>query len=315
MITTESEASQTPLKTKNNCAQTMQTEIFSEYLILQGLSEKTRETIIRTVSYFAKWAENENIELENVSYNDVVAYVNYCKKKGNKQRTLQVIVNCVKHYYSFLLSRDEINDNPCTNIDVKGIKRKILYETFSPEELETIYKKYKSENHLVHKRNKIILGLIIYQGIRTEELARLTVSDVKLREGKIFIPGSRRHNERELALEAHQLYDLMDYINETRKLFIAIRGQDSKNLFLSMGTSERFDNMMQKLTNQLTKQDKRVKEIKQVRASVITNWLKVHNIRKVQHMAGHRYVSSTEGYQANNMDDLKEDVSRYHPDL
>lgn len=213
------------------------------------------------------------------------------------------------------MSRDEINDNPCTNIDVKGVKRKILYETFSPEELETIYKNYKSENHLVHKRNKIILGLIIYQGIRTEELAKLTVSDVKLREGKIFIPGSRRHNERELTLEAHQLYDLMDYINETRKLFIAIRGQDSKNLFLSMGTSERFDNRMQKLTNQLTKQDKRVKEIKQVRASVITNWLKVHNIRKVQYMAGHRYVSSTEGYQANNMDDLKEDVNKYHPDF
>jgi integrase/recombinase XerD len=303
--------------------ETMQTEIFSEYLLLRGLSEKTRETIIRTVSYFAKWAEAENIELEAASYNDIVAYINDCKKRGNKQRTLQVIVNCVKHYYSFLISRDEATENPCTNVDIKGVKRKTLYETFSPEELKEIYTTYASGkatktglgSKLTLKRNKIILGLIIYQGIRTEELARLTVSDIKPNEGKIFIPGSRRHNEREFVLEAHQLYDLINYINETRKLILAIREQESRLLFLSIGTSERFDNLMQKLTNQLTKQNKKIKHIKQVRASVITNWLKVHNIRKVQYMAGHRYVSSTEGYQANNMDDLKEDISRYHPDL
>lgn len=288
--------------------------IFNEYLILRGLSERTRDTIIRTVNYFAEWVKSENMELETISYNDVVAYINYCRKKGNKQRTILVTVNCIKHYYSLLLSENEIT-NPCTNLDIKGIKRKILYETFSPLELEKIYKNYKSNNHLVHKRNKIIVGLIIYQGIRTEELAKLTVSDIKPREGKIFIAGARRHNERELALEAHQLYDLMDYINETRKLFIALRGQDSRNLFLSMGTSERFDNIMQKLSNQLTKQDKRIKEVKQLRASVISNWLKLHDIRKVQYMAGHRYVSSTEAYQANNLDDLKEDVYRYHPDL
>jgi integrase/recombinase XerD len=295
--------------------ETIQTEIFSEYLLLRGLSTRTIETIVRTVNSFAQWAEAENIEPAAASYNDIVAYVNDCKKRGNKQRTLQVIVNCVKHYYTFLISRGEAVDNPCTNVGIKGVKRKILYETFSPEELETIYKNYQSENHLVHKRNKIILGLVIWQAIRTEELARLTVSDIKLKEGKIYIPGSRRHNERELALEAHQLYDLMDYINETRKLLIAVRGKDSRSLFLSMGTSDRFDNMMQKIIKGLTKQNKKVKEIKQVRASVITNWLKVHNIRKVQYMSGHRYVSSTEAYQANNMDDLKEDISRYHPDL
>jgi site-specific recombinase XerD len=288
---------------------------FNEYLILKGLSERTRETIIRTVNYFADWVKTENMELETITYNDVVAYVNYCRKKGNKQRTILVTVNCIKHYYSLLVSENEITDNPCSNVDIKGVKRKLLYETFSPSELETIYKNYKSNNHLVYKRNKIILGLIIYQGIRTEELAKLTVSDIKQREGKIQVPGAKRHNERELTLEAHQLYDLIDYINETRKLLIALRGQDSRNLFLSMGTSERFDNIMQKLSNQLTKQDKRIKEVKQLRASVISNWLKIHDIRKVQYMAGHRYVSSTEAYQANNLDDLKEDLNRYHPNL
>ncbi len=72
---------------------------------------------------------------------------------------------------------------------------------------------------------------------------------------------------------------------------------------------------MDKLLKQLKKQNSKIKDGKQLRASVITNWLKVHNIRKAQHLAGHRFVSSTEAYQANNMDDLKEDVNKYHPDF
>ena len=297
-------------------------EVFAEYLILKGFSKQTQESIKNTIKRFANWSEEQNIELQNITYNDVVAYVNYCKKQGNKQRTLQVTVGCIKHYYNFLINEDEAQENPCSNVDIKGIKRKILYETFTPEELESIYKTYNNQtpstgigSNLTLKRNKIILGFIIYQGIRTEELARLTVNDIKLREGKIFIAGARRSNEREMILEAHQLYDLMDYINETRKMILAVTGKNTDALFLSLGSGDKFHNLMDKMLKQLKKQNSKIRDIKQLRASVITNWLKVHNIRKVQHLAGHRFVSSTEAYQANNMDDLKEDVNKYHPDF
>ena len=297
-------------------------EIFAEYLILKGFSTQTQESIKSTVKRFASWSQEQNIELQNIGYNDIVAHVNYCKKLGNKQRTLQVTVGCIKHYYNFLINENEAQENPCTNVDIKGIKRKILYETFAPEKLESIYKTYNHQrpstgigSNLTLKRNKIILGLIIYQGIRTEELSRLTVNDIKLREGKLFIAGARRTDERELTLEAHQLYDLMDYIGETRKMILALTGKNTDALFLSLGSGDKFHNIMDKMIKQLKKQNSKIKNVKQLRASVITNWLKVHNIRKVQHLAGHRFVSSTEAYQANNMDDLKEDVNKYHPDF
>ncbi|MBA3704327.1 MAG: tyrosine-type recombinase/integrase [Bacteroidetes bacterium] len=299
-----------------------QSEIFAEYLILKGFSNQTQGSIKNTVKRFAIWSEEQNIELQNITCNDVVAYVNYCKQQGNKQRTLQVTVGCIKHYYNFLINENEVVENPCSNVDIKGIKRKILYETFTTEELESIYKTFAGQapstgigSNLTLKRNKIILGLIIYQGIRTEELARLTIVDVKLREGKIFIAGGRRTNEREMTLEAHQLYDLMDYINETRKMILSLTGKNTDALFLSLGSGDKFHNVMDKLLKQLKKQNSKIKDVKQLRASVITNWLKVHNIRKAQHLAGHRFVSSTEAYQANNMDDLKEDVNKYHPDF
>ncbi len=308
---------------QNTLTEQVQTEMFAEYLTLNGYSTQTRESMSNTVLRFAQWCEEENLELQNIIYNDVVAYANHCKKQGNKQRTLQINVSHIKHYYNFLLSKDEVTENPCSNVDIKGIKRKTLYETFTPEELETIYKTYSNTapaaggigNNIAHKRNKIILGLVIYQGMRTEELARIKTSDVKLKEGKIFVAGARRSNERELKLEAHQLYDLMDYISETRKFILSLTGKNTDALFISLGSSDKFHNIMDKLLKQLKKQNSRIKDVKQLRASVITNWLKVHNIRKVQHLAGHRYVSSTESYQANNMEGLIEDVNNYHPDF
>lgn len=295
---------------------------FAEYLIIKGLTTATQSGIKGSFKRFAAWTEQENIEPQNATYNEILAYINHLKKSGNKQRSVQVMVSNIKHYYNFLLNEEEINDNPCSNIDIKGVKRITLYETFTPEELQEMYKNYIHApipkgmgSKLVHKRNMVILGLVINQAVRTEEIGKLKPDDIKLREGKIFIAGSRRINERELALEAHQVIDLMDYINETKKLLLAIRGTESSNLFISTGESDRFSNVMQNLIQQLAKQNPKLKDPKQLRASVICNWLKVHNLRKVQYLAGHRYVSSTEAYQIHNMDDLKEDISRYHPDL
>jgi integrase/recombinase XerD len=46
---------------------------------------------------------------------------------------------------------------------------------------------------------------------------------------------------------------------------------------------------------------------------VITHWLKTHNLREVQYMAGNRWVSSTERYQQNNLEDLQNEINQYHP--
>ncbi|MCH8318049.1 MAG: tyrosine-type recombinase/integrase [Bacteroidetes bacterium] len=141
----------------------------------------------------------------------------------------------------------------------------------------------------------------------------MEVEHVKLREGTIYVPGSRKSNSRELQLQAHQVIDIMDYINETRKLILAVAGKESNKLFVSLGEGSHFRSIADKLTRTLRKQDSRIKDMKQFRASVIVHWLKHYNLRKVQYLAGHRYISSTEKYQANNLEDLQEEISKYHP--
>ena len=50
-----------------------------------------------------------------------------------------------------------------------------------------------------------------------------------------------------------------------------------------------------------------------IRESVIVFWLKSKDIRTVQYMAGHKYVSSTERYQELDLEHLKEQIEQFHP--
>jgi site-specific recombinase XerD len=148
----------------NTLTDNTELEIFAEYLVLKGYSTTTRHAITKTLINYSSWAEQENLIIEEANHNDIMGYVNHCKKLGNKQRTVQINVGHLKHYYNFLISRDQLNQNPCSDIDIKGVKRKILYETFTPQELDDMYKKFCSTppaaggigSKLTHKRNKII---------------------------------------------------------------------------------------------------------------------------------------------------------------
>jgi len=298
-------------------------EQLNEWLIIKGFTKSTVNGLVATVTHFINWTTDQNIAAENVSYNDVLAYINDKRKQGNKPRTLLIITNALNHFYKFLQSEHELAENPVTNIKIKGVKRKVLQEILTPEELEKIYKSYQTKKvknssaqkhrELARKRNKIILSLIIYQGIRTAELAKLEIQDLQLREGKINIQSSKRTGGRILKLEAHQIYDLMDYVHTIRKEILASTSKQTNKVFISVGSSLNFSNVMQKLIKTVKSQHPKLQDTKQLRSSVITNWLKVHNLRKTQYMAGHKYVSSTEAYQINNIDELQEDIKKYHP--
>lgn len=308
-------------------------EKFKEWLIIKNYSSSTVETIIKAVEYFIVWSEKENItDITEISHNDVIAYIQHYNIKGTGKKTIAHYIMHLKKYFDWLISEEEVNDNPCSNIKIKGIKRKVLHEILSIEELEKLYNDYATEINiertermkspppqhlqtLARKRNKIIIGLFIYQGLRTEEIIKLQTGDVKIREGKIFIAGARRSNERTLKLESHQVFDLLDYINGTRKQILYHKNITIPNqeLFLNLGQSIRKNNLFSMLLTHLKSMNSKIKTLEQIRASIIVHWLKLYNLRKVQIMAGHRYISSTENYKANNLDDLKEDIKNFHP--
>lgn len=300
---------------------------FKEWMMIKKYSPATVETTVKTVDYFLKWAAKENIsEPEEVSYPDAMMFMQWSSKHGASQKTIGNYLTHVRKFYSFLISEGTTKENPVAHIKVQGIKRRVYYDVLNDEELQTIYQQYpttiehepgknippQQKNILSRKRNKVILSLLVHQGLRVEEVAAIRLQDLQLREGKITIHRQRRTAARVMNLASNQVYELMDYIHEIRKQFIEAHGVTDK-LFLQWKKGENFYGITQMMLKHIRKNNSRIKNFEQIRASVITHWLKTFDIRKVQYLAGHKYVSSTEGYKANVIDELQEDVTKYHP--
>src|SRR5690606_14559694 len=116
-----------------------------------------------------------------------------------------------------------------------------------------------------------------------------------------------------LKLESLQVLDLMEYVMKVREELLEINQKKSEQLFISSSGNNNLQNTLQLMIKKLGEMNGKVTSAKQIRASVIIYWLKNYNLREVQYMAGHRYVSSTENYLINDMEDLTDDITKYHP--
>jgi len=272
------------------------------------------------------WLESENLKPEETSYNDLLNFIDYCKLNDDSKKLINRKLQSVRSYYEYLQTGNPKLKNPATNLYLKGERQKIPSNLINIKKLEEIYNNYKT-NTLREKRNKVILGILIYQGITTEELKQLEISHLKLEEGKIYIPGNRRRNSRKLELKPFQIMEIYHYLNEIRPQIIEqitkpkpSRKPDNINkkklsnqLFISINGSENIKNSLLHLFKDIQKTNPEILHAKQIRASVITNWLKTNNLRLVQYMTGHKYVSSTERYQLDNLEKLQEKLEKYHP--
>jgi len=283
---------------------------FEHYLRKQGQSPKSTASCEAAVRLFTEWMKEQSIDPVQGSYADVLAYMKHCQKKGTAQRTVQNYVNMVRHFYDHLIEQGQIESNPAAGIKVKGVKRKTLYHIFPPGELHAIYNSLETRG-ATDIRDKAMLGLMVYQGVKTEELGKLEVKDVKLKEGKIEVPGGRKSEARTLPLEAHQILEMHNYVAQVRQEILGHR--ETENLFIGPGGSRRPGAFVQYLLIKLRKKHPGIGNAKQLRASVIVKWLRMYNLRKVQYLAGHRYISSTESYRQSEMEGLTEEVNKFHP--
>ena len=293
---------------------------FKAYLKSKGYSKRTVETRMVMIGIYLDWLKKENLEAVEITYNDLLLYMKHCQRKGRSQKTIQHYMSVVKLFYAHQLQEKKVAYNPAADIEVKGVKRKVIYKIYEPHELNEIFDSYQDESP-AGRRNKVMLGLLIYQGVKAEELAKLEIQHVKLREGKVEIPGSRKSNYRVMSLESHQVMDMYDYVLNTRQELIKEepkgRGKpdrETQKLFIgSGGNSSSFSNYTGQLMKALREQWSDLENAKQIRASVIVKWLRMHNLREVQVLAGHKFISTTESYRQNDMEGLKEEVNQYHP--
>lgn len=248
-------------------------------------------------------------------HSDIVHYIGSLRKRYGSKSTLRKIVSAIKAYYAYLCEVGIRKDNPAKMIRLKDkVNKDIqLQDLFTSEELEKLLERKEPFKNTGCK-NKVMMSLLIYQGLQPQEICNLTVEDIDLTAGTIYIKSTTKTHARMLSLKPNQILLLYEYIHTIRpvlckavndhSLLIGLQGKPLNPWDISVHVRRCFKTLYpnKKLTPTA------------IRQSVITNLLKQgHDISVVQSFAGHKLPGATQRYKQNNVDTLKTAVQKYHP--
>lgn len=224
---------------------------FKAYLKNKGKSKTTVEAYHYHILNFLSFLDKDNTEVENCTEKEIMLYLNELNKKELSQQTKKLRLYPIKHYFDYLIENKKAKSNPAKKIKLKGVQQQKIYPILSQQELQSIIDNYhtptnehpKSHHNwftsykLSRERNKVIISLLINQGITTAEVGRILLEDIDLRKGEIHIRGGRILRDRTLELKSHQIIDLMEYQYQTRAELTKYHKEPTNQLFLSTPSS------------------------------------------------------------------------------
>ena len=254
-------------------------------------------------------------QADQAVYKDVMSYMGTLRTRYNNASTLNRILASIKAYYDFLCYTGQRTDNPARSIKLRDQRSRDiqLQDLFTREELETLLERPERYTNLAY-RNRVMISLLIYQALHPGEMEVLTVSDINLSTGNIYIKPTTSTNKRELQLKPSQVLLFYHYIHETRPKLLA--GKKSDALLIGIrGTPMKADDIVKHVMRSYKGlYPGRQVNAQTIRQSVIANLLKQgHDLSLVQAFAGHKYPSSTERYKQNEIETLRDAVQKYHP--
>lgn len=294
---------------------------FQTYLQVHEYSTNTIDTYLRSVAKFLSWCSQKDYQPEQISYRQCTEYFNTLKavttKKGTSYRnvTIRNYIGAIKLYFTYLVFDDIRNLNPIEDFDYFA-DRDFNHNLLTESELRNLYICFPTLDiqhpscPSVAIRDKVITGLCVFQGLNSSALKSLNVDHVDLDKRKLHVPGSNRTNPRVLVLKDCQLAHISSYLTEHRETLQNKINCYSESLFVV--NSNRFSCIINPLTRKLKTLNYKVTNLKQIRASVITIWLQQYDLRKVQVMAGHKHITSTESYKKSDPDALRSAADVYH---
>lgn len=252
------------------------------------------------------------------SYSQIIAYLEQLRKSQTPS-SMKRILQSIKKYYNYLAFTEQRRDNPAASIQLKDAQRAVGIlpnNLLSSAEIKQLWQHLVDKQwryKLLKNRNLSMLSLVLYQGLTSREIQQMQPSNIQLPSGKVYVAGSSRTHARTLALQPCQILPLYDYLQKDRAALL--QGKTSKSLFINkLGRAETGESLHYLLeSNSYVIPDKKVNP-KQVRMSVLAEQFRQgKSLEQVQYFAGHKYPSSTERYNFNHLQALKEEILAHHP--
>jgi site-specific recombinase XerD len=276
-------------------------ESFTNYLLIsQKTTKSTSEIYQKLINVFEIWLVKKGLEANQMGRNEVLEYLKYLQQINTSDNGQQRQLTVLRHYFNYLQDAGQINSNPASKLYLKSSIRTVVPIPLSAKQLTNLYQSFEIKQ-VYDLEKKVIIGLLVYQALPTSEIVQLKTSDIHLNEGIIQIAQQSRANGRSLKLEGNQIAYLQAFINKEKT---------GEYLFSEIGKHK---NYFYYLLKKLRKLEPNLINAQHIRQSIIANWTKLYDMRIVQYMTGHKWISSVQRYDKGSLETLQAEIDQLHP--
>ena len=198
------------------------------------------------------------------------------------------IISSVKKFFKYLMRNDKILTDPFCNTEYPGVSGKLPFTVLTIEEIEKLL---MSGYKLYGLQGRAVIELLYGAGLRAGELCSLRIRDVVFSEEAVYVIDGKGRKDRVVPLVFECVKALREYLSEDKK------GED---YVFTKKTGGPFTlSVIGHLIREVT-EDAGIK--KRVTPHVLRHTYATHlleggmDIRYIQLLLGHDYVSTTEIY-------------------
>lgn len=277
-----------------------------DYLESLNRSENTLKQYRKELRYFLGFVEKKGIsEIDEIKTIHIDSYQSHLIKKQNSPNSRAKKMSILKSFFQFLFSREYLEKNP-TNavapIKIKDVDQKKREVLTIKESLKLIDKMTKNSIPLLKLRNKCILYIFLFGGLRVSELIDLKVNDLDFKNKTLFVRG-KGGKIREVPLFDEIIKELKEYTKTKAK---------NEYLFTKKKTKEP---LTSRSVHDLIKRHVERSNIKKnigchsLRRTAASNLLASGvNLRHIQIYLGHSDISTTMRYLNPDKEEVKQDI-------
>ena len=286
-------------------------DLFLDSLWMErGLSKNTLFAYRSDISKYARWLQNQGINITKAGPQNILAYLASTENKST--RTVARNLSSLRRLYEYLSKEDKVKQNPIKNVEAPRLGRS-LPKSLTENEVESLLDA-PNTNQPLGLRDKTMLEIIYGTGLRVSELITLTLHQINLRQGVVRVMG-KGNKERLVPLGEISTEWLEKYLAHGRN---EILGEN--NLTDTLFPSRRGKSMTRQTFWHIVKRHAIVAGIKKnISPHMLRHAFATHlinhgaDLRVVQMLLGHSDISTTQIYTHVARERLKDIHSKHHP--
>ena len=168
-----------------HCATTFEDSLIGRFVKFAGVSESSRQTYTKCLKQLFKFFSAN--EITNPSRADLIDWLNDMKAAGKSASTVQLYLTATKIFFRWL-AQEGICQNIADHMK-SGVKPSHNHkkDALSTDQCRNLIEHAAPGNAEMTARNRAVLSLMTTAGLRTIEVVRANVGDIRHEHGKIYL--------------------------------------------------------------------------------------------------------------------------------